>query len=196
LIAAPLGPPAHYRYQPTANTLTAVIGMNVDLFEMGNIRLTNLDMSEPDGHISVERYPQTTIPSCLSQFLLGRRFVENRFGSVAPQQLCGGELYASDELNIAQPRANDLIGRHPAATCLRAPSASPHERCIDDCADISEQHGRAVRFASSDRDLNGVEQSEHLTPLIVSVSVTVSLMLSLPLGDVGKERPHLVTNRH
>jgi len=72
----------------------------------------------------------------------------------------------------------------------RRPSAPPRERRIDDRAHLPQQRARAIVLALGDRDLNGVEQRQHVAPFTVSVGVHICAVLPRAFGDVRKKRLH------
>jgi hypothetical protein len=107
-----LGPPADLRYKPTTKTSTTVIGVNIDLSQVGRLRLEHLDVCESDRRIMCEGDPETTSSLGISQVLLTRDLVENRIRGVAPEEFGGGEFYGSDQLQIASSSADNAVNRH------------------------------------------------------------------------------------
>jgi hypothetical protein len=86
--------------------------MNVNLFKVGCVRLQHFDECEPDGSITREGNPETTLTLGISQRLLTLGLVENRLRGMAPQKLSGREFYSPELVQIVRSGEDDLIRRH------------------------------------------------------------------------------------
>jgi hypothetical protein len=107
-----LGPPADLRYKPPTKTSTTVIGVNIDLSQVGCLRLEHPDVCKPDRSITCEGNPETTLALGISQVLLTCDLVENRIRGVASKEFGGGEFYGSDQVQIASSSADNPVNRH------------------------------------------------------------------------------------
>ena len=98
--------------RPWTKTSTTVIGVDIDLSQVGCLRFEHVDMCKPDRSITCEGNPKTTLPLGISQVLLTRGLVENRIRGVAVKEFGGSEFYGSDQVQIANSSADNSVDRH------------------------------------------------------------------------------------
>jgi len=100
-----------------------VVGVNVDLLEVGGVRLEHLDEREADGHIVRERYPESPVGLCRLEMVVRCDFLQGRFGSVAREKPSGGELDRRYVRQVARSRERDLV---PVRQAFHASLARNH----------------------------------------------------------------------
>ena len=86
--------------------------MDVQFLEVNRVGLEQLDVSEPDRHITHERNPETTFAPCELQFPLVSDLVENRVGCVPAEQLGRSELYGAKQGDITASRWDNPVSRN------------------------------------------------------------------------------------
>lgn len=107
-----LGPPADLSNKPPAKTSTAVIGVNIDLAQVGCVRFEHLDMCKPNRSIASESNPEMPSTLGILQVLLTRGLVENRIRGMTSKKFGGGEFYGSDQMQVANSSVDNFVNRH------------------------------------------------------------------------------------
>ena len=83
--------------------------MNVDLLEMGSVRLEEIDEREADRRIVGERHAESPLALCRLENLRRRDFLQYSFRRMPCEKPSGGQLDRRDTGQVAGSRECDLV---------------------------------------------------------------------------------------
>ena len=114
----------HFRDQFRSKATAAVVGMNVDLFEMCRVGLDQLNVREPNRNIVSQGDPQMSLALSLFQDVQARRLVQDGLGRVSREEPRGCQLNGCQPREVLPAGGGDRVRRRQLLNPICGPVAA------------------------------------------------------------------------